>query len=334
MSYKLPNELDQIIDRLKNTTIEKEATRKTSLRVLNQIKPYLPELIGGSADLTHSNLTLWDKGQDITIDFKGDYIYYGVREFGMFSIMNGIFLHGGFRPFGGTFLVFSDYGRNAIRMSALMKLGVIYVFTHDSIALGEDGPTHQPIEHLPSLRLIPNLQVWRPYNYDEVLVSWMVALKNIKTPTALILSRQNINMFYNKKQFKNIEKGAYIIYESYHNNQEPIVIISSGSEVEISMELAKELEKENYSIKVISMPCMEVFREQSKKYKEKILGNNKKLRFAIEASHPQSWYEWVEPDHVFGIKEFGASAPGDILMQNYGFTIKNLKKFILFQINR
>jgi len=334
MSYKLPNVLEQIIDRLKNTTIEKEATRKTSLRVLNQIKPYLPELIGGSADLTHSNLTLWDKGQDITIDFKGDYIYYGVREFGMFSIMNGIFLHGGFRPFGGTFLVFSDYGRNAIRMSALMKLGVIYVFTHDSIALGEDGPTHQPIEHLPSLRLIPNLQVWRPYNYDEVLVSWIVALKNIKTPTALILSRQNINMFYNKKQFKNIEKGAYIIYESYHNNQEPIVIISSGSEVEISMELAKELERENYSIKVISMPCMEVFREQSKKYKEKILGNNKKLRFAIEASHPQSWYEWVEPDHVFGIKEFGASAPGDILMQNYGFTIKNLKKFILFQINR
>ncbi|GIX42681.1 MAG: transketolase [Leptospiraceae bacterium] len=192
MNYKLPEELETYILSLKQNQIEKEATRKTSQRILNEIKPYLPELIGGSADLTHSNLTIWEKAQDITIDFKGDYIYYGVREFGMFAIMNGLFLHGGFRPFGGTFLVFSDYGRNAIRMSALMKLGIIYIFTHDSIGLGEDGPTHQPIEHLPSLRIIPNLQIWRPYNYHEVLIAWKFALKNLHTPTILVLSRQNI----------------------------------------------------------------------------------------------------------------------------------------------
>jgi len=334
MNRILPEDIDHWFHKIKDEEIKNEATRKTSQRVLNKIKPKLPELIGGSADLTHSNLTIWEHAKDITQNnFDGDYIYYGVREFGMFAIMNGLFLHGGFRPFGGTFLIFSDYGRNAIRMSALMKLGVIYILTHDSIGLGEDGPTHQPIEQLPSLRLIPNLHVWRPYNYHEVLIAWKSALKNLHTPTALILSRQNIKMQYNLKNFKNIEKGGYIIYETQDSNTNPIVILSSGSDVEIAIETAQELEKKKYFVKVVSLPCFEVFRNQPKKYKDSLLGTDPALRFAIESAHPQSWYEYVEPENVLGLKDFGASAPGDVLMKHFNLTKDYFVKFILKRLS-
>ncbi len=333
MNHQLPKILNSIFKEEKLKTVKKEATRKTSQNVINIIKPYLPELIGGSADLTHSNLTMWNKAKDIVQNnFDGDYIFYGVREFGMFAIMNGLFLHGGFRPFGGTFLVFSDYGRNAIRMSSLMELGVIYVFTHDSIGLGEDGPTHQPIEHLSSLRLIPNIEVWRPCNYHEVLIAWESGLKNKNKPTIIVLSRQNMEMLY-KENSEDISKGAYCIYEST-NNKEIIYLLSSGSEIELCKNIALELEKEKFSVKIISVPCMERFRNQPKEYKEALLGNNKKLRFAIEASHPQSWYEWVEPENVYGIKEFGLSAPGNDVFKHFGFTVENLTKFILNHIHR
>lgn len=328
MNHNLPENFEEIIKNIaKNEKPQKEATRKTSQNILNHLAPHLPELLGGSADLTHSNLTNWKNYKDIVgNDFKGDYIYYGVREFGMSAIMNGIFLHGGFRPFGGTFLIFSDYARNAIRLSALMKLGVIYILTHDTIALGEDGPTHQPIEQIPSLRMIPNLQVFRPFNYLEVLIAWEFALKNRSNPTALLLSRQNITMSYNE-DLDSIRKGAYVIFGDLNAD---ITILSSGSEVAIAIDAAKSIqESTSYKVKVVSMLSMEVFRNQSEEYKTKILGDDKSKIFAIEASHPASWYEWTIPENCFGIQTFGVSAPGDIAMKYFGFTADNIKNKIL-----
>ncbi len=328
MNHHLPDNFDDIIKNIaKQEKPQKEATRKTSQNILNRLVPNLPELLGGSADLTHSNLTNWKQYKDIVGNhFDGDYIYYGVREFGMSAIMNGLFLHGGFRPFGGTFLIFSDYARNAIRLSALMNLGVIYILTHDSIAIGEDGPTHQPIEQIPSLRMIPNLQVFRPYNYLEVLIAWEYALKNTTNPTAILLTRQNVNMVYNE-DLDSIRKGAYIIYGSTNAD---ITILSSGSEVALAIDTAKFIEDAtSYKVKVVSMLSMEVFRNQTEEYKLQILGNDKSKRFAIEASTPVSWYEWTNPENCFGIQTFGLSAPGDVLMKHFGFTPENLKNIIL-----
>ncbi len=329
MNYQVPQNFDELIQKLaKEEKPQKEATRKTSQRIINGLIPEIPELLGGSADLTHSNLTSWKNYKDIVgNNFKGDYIYYGVREFGMSAIMNGIFLHGGFRPFGGTFLVFSDYARNAIRLSALMKVGVIYVLTHDTIALGEDGPTHQPVEHIPSLRLIPNLQVWRPYNYLETLIAWEQALIHISNPTLLILSRQNINMVYPTEDLNSIRKGAYIIYGDKDSD---ITILASGSEVAIAIETAKLIENSHpYKIKVVSVPCMELFRIQTDDYKSSVVGGNKSKIFAIEAAHPVSYYEWANPENCFGVVDFGVSAPGDVAMKHFGLTPENLKEQIL-----
>ncbi|MFN3605015.1 MAG: transketolase [Leptonema sp. (in: bacteria)] len=301
---------------------EKEATRKTSQNILNMIKPYVPELIGGSADLTHSNLTLWKQGKDITKnDFDGDYISYGVREFGMFAIMNGIFLHKGLRPFGGTFLVFSDYGRNAIRMSALMNLGVIYVFTHDSIGLGEDGPTHQPIEHIASLRLIPNVYLWRPYNYLETFAAWEFALNHKTSPTILVLTRQNIKMEYTNQNLVEIKKGGYVLKEESNYD---ITLIATGSEVELAIAVAKEMD---LKIRIVSIPCLELFKKNSMEYQKAVLGPKEK-RFVLEAGKPNLWYEFVEPEKTYGIHQFGLSAPDSVLWKEFGFTVENIKNWI------
>lgn len=314
------NEVKEIL--LKQNFPEKEATRKTSQNIINLIKPYLPELLGGSADLTHSNLTLWKQGKDIVkYNFNGDYIFYGVREFGMFAIMNGIFLHKGFRPFGGTFLVFSDYGRNAIRMSALMNLGVIYLFTHDSIGLGEDGPTHQPIEHIPSLRLIPNLYLWRPYNYYETFVAWEFALKNKTSPTLIVLSRQNIYMDHTNQNFEGIQRGGYVLKEQ---EDYEVTLIASGTEVDLVLKLVKEIQKK---VRIVSIPCLELFKQNSQEYQNQVLGLKEK-RFVIEAAHPSSWYEFVDPKKVWGIQKFGLSGPDTALWKEYGFTVENLSDWI------
>lgn len=329
MNKKLPENWKQIEEVIKRQNYpEKEATRKTSQNILNIIKPYLPELIGGSADLTHSNLTLWKQGKEVVSNnFDGDYIYYGVREFGMFAIMNGIFLHGGFRPFGGTFLVFSDYGRNAIRMSALMNLGVIYVFTHDSIGLGEDGPTHQPIEHIASLRLIPNLYLWRPFNFLETFIAWEFALNNQTSPTVLVLSRQNISMEYPNQNLEEIRKGGYILKDE---SDFEFTLIATGSEVGLALQIAKEIQKK---VRIVSIPCLEVFKKNPKEYQEKILGP-KERRFVIEAGQPTSWYEFTEPEQIWGIQEFGLSAPDSMLWKEFGFTVENLKNWILERLSK
>ncbi|MCS7205137.1 MAG: transketolase [Leptospiraceae bacterium] len=330
MNFELPKDFDEIEKELMKLNFPtKEATRKTSHVILNLIKPKMPELIGGSADLTHSNLTLWKNGKDIiSTQFTGDYIHYGVREFGMFAIMNGIFLHGGFRPFGGTFLVFSDYGRNALRLSAMMELGIIYIFTHDSIGLGEDGPTHQPIEHISSLRLIPNTYVWRPFNYFETYVAWEFALKSIRSPTILVLSRQNIEMDHSMNDLDKIRKGGYVLKEE---NPYDVTLIATGSEVALSLLVADVLKQKNVKARVVSIPCLELFKKADKEYQNQVLGKKEK-RFVIEAGVPNLWYELADIDKVFGIEKFGLSAPEQDLWKEFGFTKEKISEWILSKV--
>ncbi len=330
MTLDLPNGIEEATYQYVDE-VQKEApniaTRTSSQRVLNVLCPLIPELVGGSADLTGSNNTNWDGTHEIQRDdFSGNYINYGVREFAMTGIMNGLILHGGVKPYSGTFLTFLDYARNAVRMAALMEIPTILVYSHDSIGVGEDGPTHQPVEHLTSLRTTPNLETWRPCDTSETAISWLAALTNTSKPTALILSRQSLPTFSrNDSQIKSISKGAYVLYEP---EAEPeLVLIATGSEVKLAMEVAEEL-KNKASIRVVSMPCSERFDEQSDKYKTSVLGNGIK-RVAIEASQEDWWRKYVGLEgEVIGMTSFGESAPGNDLFEHFGFTkekiIKNL----------
>ena len=322
MTLDLPDGIEEAIyEYIKE--VQKEApniaTRTSSQRILNVLGPLIPELVGGSADLRGSNNTTWDGTHEFQRDdFSGNYINYGVREFAMTGIMNGLILHGGVKPYSGTFLTFLDYARNAVRMAALMEIPTILVYSHDSIGVGEDGPTHQPVEHLTSLRTTPNLETWRPCDTSETAISWLSALTNTSKPTALILSRQGLPTFpRNDSQIKSISKGAYILHEP--ESEAEIVLIATGSEVKLAMEVAEEL-KEKKSIRVVSMPCSERFDEQPDKYKISVLGNGIK-RVAIEASQEDWWRKYVGLEgEVIGMTSFGESAPGNDLFEHFGFT--------------
>ncbi len=300
------------------------ATRKASQQALDQLAPLLPELLGGSADLTGSNLTNFKDSIAVRRDDAGpgygNHINYGVREFGMSAIMNGIALHGGYLPYGGTFLTFSDYSRNAIRMAALMRQRVVFVLTHDSIGLGEDGPTHQPIEHVASLRLIPNLRVWRPCDATETFAAWTAAIERRDGPTALILSRQNLPaQLRTPEQLGLIALGGYILAD-VDSGDPDAVIIATGSEVSLAMQARTQLAKHQMHVRVVSMPCLEQFALQGRDYCEYVLPPGIP-RVAVEAGCTSSWYRWVgDRGAVIGIDRFGESAPAKDLFEYFGFT--------------
>lgn len=310
------------------------ATRKSSQNVLETLIAQLPELLGGSADLTGSNLTAGKKSvalHDASWKSVPNYISYGVREFGMTAIMNGVALHGGFIPYGGTFAVFSDYSRNAIRMSALMNLRVIHVLTHDSIGLGEDGPTHQPIEHISSLRLIPRLNVWRSCDEVETAAAWINAIETKNRPSALFLSRQGLPQYpTNPQRQEAIRRGGYILQEA--NGMPQVVIMATGSEVAIAVETKAFLEERGIGTRVVSMPCTRLFDEQDRQWKEDVLGKGLH-RFAIEAGHPDFWRKYgVDEDAIIGLADFGESAPAPQLYKHFGLTAENLSAIVLNHI--
>ncbi|PJK10205.1 transketolase [Lysobacteraceae bacterium NML08-0793] len=296
------------------------ASRKASQMAIEAFAPLLPELIGGSADLAHSNLTLWSGSRDANAEEgEGNYLYYGVREFGMSAIANGLALHGGFIPYDATFLVFSDYARNAVRMSALMGLRVIHVYTHDSIGLGEDGPTHQPVEHVASLRLIPNNDVWRPCDAVESAAAWFSAIERENGPSCLVFSRQNLpHQPRSEAQFANIFYGGYVLKDS--NGAPELILIATGSEVALAMQAAEKL---GDKVRVVSMPSTNVFDRQSAEYRESVLPRTCTRRIAIEAGSADFWYKYVGLDGaIIGMHEFGASAPAGELFKHYGFTVE------------
>ena len=301
------------------------ASRKASQNSLNQFGPLLPEILGGSADLAGSNLTIWDGCKGVSReDANGNYIYYGVREFGMSAIMNGVALHGGFIPYGATFLIFMEYARNAVRMSALMKQRVIYVFTHDSIGLGEDGPTHQPVEQVSSLRLTPNMNLWRPCDTVESAVSWKHAIQREDGPSSLIFSRQNLpHQDRTAQQVADIEKGGYILSDS--DGQPDLILIATGSEVGLAQDSAIKLREAGHKVRVVSMPSTDVFDQQSAEYKQTVLPLEVSARIAIEASMADYWYKYVGIDgRVIGMTTFGESAPANLLFEEFGFTVENI----------
>lgn len=297
------------------------ASRKASQMAIEAFAPLLPELIGGSADLAHSNLTLWRGSRDANGEDGGNYIYYGVREFGMSAISNGLALHGGFIPYDATFLVFSDYARNAIRMSALMGLRVIHVYTHDSIGLGEDGPTHQPVEHVASLRYIPNNDVWRPCDAVESAAAWHSAIERQDGPSCLVFSRQNLpHQPRDEEQFASIFRGGYVLKESTGTPE--LILLATGSEVALAMQAAEKL---GDNVRVVSMPCVEVFERQSAEYRESVLPRAVTRRIAIEAGSADYWHKYVGLEgKIIGMHEFGASAPAGELFTHYGFTVENV----------
>ena len=305
---------------------ETVATRKASQLALNAIGPLLPELIGGSADLAESNLTIWKGAKGIAdSDGNGNYIYYGVREFGMSAIMNGLALHGGFIPYGGTFLVFSDYARNAVRLAALMRCRSIFVYTHDSIGLGEDGPTHQPVEHVASLRYIPQMNVWRPCDVVETAVAWKHAIERNDGPTSLVLTRQNLApQARDARTIATIARGAYVLVEASGGAPEAIVI-ATGSEVALAVEAQKLLTAKGRRVRVVSMPCAEVFAAQDAAYRESVLPKSITKRVAVEAGVSDYWRKYVGLDgRVIGVDRFGESAPAGVLMQEFGLTGANV----------
>lgn len=315
---------DQYIAEIANKA-ETIASRKASQNALNAYGPLLPELLGGSADLAGSNLTLWKGCKGIgPDDASGNYVFYGVREFGMSAMMNGIALHGGFIPYGATFLIFMEYARNAVRMSALMKQRVIYVFTHDSIGLGEDGPTHQPIEQLASLRLTPNLDTWRPCDAVESAVAWKLAIAREDGPTSLVFSRQNLqHQIRTNEQIANIEKGGYILKDC--QGKPDLILIATGSEVELATQAYEELTVQGKKVRVVSMPCTSVFDRQEMAYKEAVLPSDVTARVAIEAAHVDFWYKYVGLNgRVIGMTTFGESAPAPTLFEEFGFTVENV----------
>ncbi|WP_018142232.1 transketolase [Thioalkalivibrio sp. ALJ7] len=304
---------------------EKVASRKASQNAIAGMAPAVPELLGGSADLAGSNLTMYSGSKGVSKDdAAGNYVYYGVREFGMAAIMNGIALHGGFIPYGGTFLIFSDYARNGIRMSALMKQRIMYVLTHDSIGLGEDGPTHQPIEQTPSLRLIPNLNVWRPCDAVETAVAWKAGIERTDGPSAFILSRQGLpHMERDGEQLANIARGGYVLKDC--DGTPDLIFIATGSEIELAVQAADELAGEGKKVRVVSMPCVELFEQQDPAYREAVLPNAVRARVAIEAGATATWHKFTGLDGaVFGLDRFGESAPGGALFDYFGFKPGNV----------
>lgn len=308
---------------LENAQNEKKAvaTRKASHTVIAELAPILPEMLGGSADLTGSNLTDWPDCTVITHDRPGQYLHYGVREFGMAAIMNGVSLYGGFRPFGGTFLTFLDYMRSAVRMSAIMSLPVVYVLTHDSIGLGEDGPTHQPVEHLAMLRATPNVSLWRPADAMETIVAWQKALERTSGPTCLALSRQALPFLERTpQQIQNIAKGGYILN---HAEAPQLVLIATGSEVSLCVEACKRLTTEGLRVQVVSLPCWDVFDVQSDEYKAAVLPDVP--RIAVEAGNPIGWAKYLGgKGKILGIETFGYSAPYQKVYEHFGLTVENI----------
>ena len=302
------------------------ASRKASQMALDAFGPLLPELIGGSADLAGSNLTIWKGSKDVnSSDANANYIYYGVREFGMSAISNGLALHGGFIPYDATFLVFSDYARNAVRMSALIPAHAIHVYTHDSIGLGEDGPTHQPIEHLASLRLIPKNMVWRPCDAVESAVAWKAAIERREGPSCLVFSRQNLaHQARTPAQLALIECGGYVLADPTGGKFD-LILIATGSEVGLAMDAMRALEKEGIAARVVSMPCTNLFDRQPMAYRESVLPSACRKRVAIEAGVTDCWRKYVGLDgHVVGIDTFGASAPAEALFKYFGFTVEEV----------
>ena len=297
------------------------ATRKSSQLALEKLGPVLPEFVGGSADLSESNLTHWAGSRAVSrTDASGNYINYGVREFAMVAVMSGLALHGGFIPYGGTFLVFSDYARNAIRMAALMGLRAVYVLTHDSIGLGEDGPTHQPIEHAAALRLIPNCEVWRPCDGAETAAAWVAGIERTDGPSCLLLTRQGVPpQPRDAAQLANIQRGGYVLLEPVGAPE--AILIATGSEVGLAVSAAHTLNAAGRRVRVVSMPCGEVFARQSADYQASVLPNALRQRVAIEAGSPAGWYRYVGLDGlVLGITSFGASAPAGQLFKHFGLT--------------
>ena len=308
-----------------DTAGESIATRKASLVALNAFAPALPEMAGGSADLTGSNLTKHSGSMVVTgDDAAGNYLYFGVREFGMTAICNGISLHGGFIPYSGTFLTFSDYARNALRMAALMKAQNILVYTHDSIGLGEDGPTHQPVEHTASLRIMPNMRVWRPCDAVETAVAWRDALDNRDGPTSLILTRQGLpHQTRNADQIAAIGRGGYVLSDS--DGTPDIILIATGSEVALAMSAAEVLATDGVNARVVSMPSTGVFDAQDEDYRETVLPTGVTARVAIEAGVTDMWWRYAGPGgRVIGLDRFGESAPAGDLFEHFGFSTSNV----------
>jgi transketolase len=309
-----------------NAKAESIASRKASQDTIENLAPVLPEFVGGSADLTGSNLTLWSGSRAVSRDGGGNYIYYGVREFGMSAIMNGIALHGGLIPYGGTFLTFSDYARNALRMAALMKIRSLFVFTHDSIGLGEDGPTHQSVEHAASLRLIPNMDVWRPCDSVESAVAWIAAIERRDGPASLLFSRQNLPFqTRSSEQIALIGRGAYVLADV---DGPQAVIIATGSEVALALGAKKELEGQGIAVRVVSMPSTSVFDRQDAAYKSAVLPKGVK-RVAVEAGVTDYWRKYVGLEGaVVGLDRFGESAPAGDLFKFFGFTVEGVVKAV------
>ena len=328
LELQMHNKLSQDWERNKNECIQKmlnnkegfkEATRKSSERVLDSLAANLPMLLGGSADLTGSNNTWHSSSNAITgKDRSGNYVYYGVREFAMSAIMNGMCLHGGVVPYSGTFLVFSDYARNAVRMAALMEIAPIFVYSHDSVALGEDGPTHQPVEHTNSLRLIPNLDVWRPADTTETAVAWIMAIESRKTPSCILLTRQGLPaLHHTSAQSEEILRGGYILLEP--PMPASAVIIATGSEVGVALQVANALNEAGNSIRVVSIPCVEIFNRQSADWQNKVLPPSIKKRISIEAGNTDFWHRYTGLDGLtIGINTFGVSSPGNEALEHFG----------------
>ena len=326
--HKLPDNWEEIVAhgvQLVNDKQETIASRKASQNAIEYFAPSLPEFVGGSADLTGSNLTKWSTAVSLSHanQFTGNYISYGVREFGMSAIMNGMFLHGGVRPFGGGFLMFSEYARNALRMASLMKIAPIFVFTHDSIGLGEDGPTHQPVEQLASLRVLPNMHVWRPCDTVETMVAWADAISRTDTPSSLVFSRQNLKfMPRSGEQLENIAKGGYVLVDG--GAKPDFAIISTGSEVELAVNVADKLKELGKTVRVISMPSTNVFDRQDAAYKASVLSGAKHM-VAIEAGVADSWYKYVgNTGTIIAMESFGESAPANLLFEHFGFTVDKI----------
>jgi transketolase len=304
------------------------ASRKASQNALNGYGPLLPELLGGSADLAGSNLTIWSGSQDINKGDGGNYIYYGVREFGMSAITNGIALHGGFIPYAATFLMFSEYARNALRMAALMKVQSIFVYTHDSIGLGEDGPTHQAVEQTATLRMIPRMSLWRPCDAVESAVAWKAAIDHTGGPSCLIFSRQNLkHMNRTADQIADIRRGGYVLFDCEGTPE--AVIIGTGSEIGLAMDAAVALTEKGRKVRVVSMPSTDVFDAQDESYRESVLPAAVMARVAVEAGVTDYWRKYVGLDgKVIGLDTFGESAPADQVYKHFGITAENVVKAV------
>ncbi|MFM2480271.1 transketolase [Celerinatantimonas sp. YJH-8] len=328
MNGELPSDwqsfADQYISELQQTQ-KKVATRQSSQIVLNAFGPKLPELLGGSADLAPSNLTIWSGSKSITHDdASGNYMHYGVREFGMSAMMNGMALHGGLVPYGATFLMFMEYARNAVRMAALMKAHSIFVYTHDSIGLGEDGPTHQAVEQTSTLRLIPNMNTWRPCDTVESAVAWRSAIERTDGPAALIFSRQGLEpQPRDAQQLKDVARGGYVLKDCAGTPD--LILIATGSEVELAVAAAAKLTEQGKAVRIVSMPCTEIFDKQDDAYRESVLPLAVRKRVAIEAGIADFWFKYVGFDgKVIGMTTFGESAPAGELFKEFGFTVENV----------